>query len=285
MLKSARPIVDKDIWSLILSTKTKPLFNDANEDEFISSYIKWIDSSNNFKIFGLDKLYAYITDGITDAFNNFHLTYPTRETIVMAGEYPQHKRMGATTMEKSIYIRSRSFFDLGGSKFIVSYPFSATGTVPEHFEDLMGICSERNIPVFLDCAFHGISNVEPIDISAYECIKFVGFSLSKTFATGIHGRLGICFTKEEQSHSPMCINTEWKYFNHTSINLHNILIQNFSADYIYNKYRKKQVTLCNNLNITPSDTVIFGITNNAEWDEYKRNKTINRICLSIEIQE
>ena len=272
IVKGAKPIVDKDIRSFILNTSMSSLYKESNDQKFISSYLKWIESGNNFKIFGLDKLYAYITDGITDAFNNFYLTYPTRKTIVMAGEYPQHKRMGATTMETAIY---------SGSKFIVSYPFSATGTVPEHFEDLMGICSKRNIPVFLDCAYHGISSVEPIDINAYDCIKFVGISLSKTFATGTSGRVGVCFTKEEQMHSPMCI----EYFSRSSVNLHSILIQNFSADYIYNKYREKQINLCNDLKLTPSDTVLFGTTNNTEWDDYKRDKTINRICLSMELEK
>ena len=282
--KQAMPIVDKEIRSLILNTNVELLVSaNAISSQFIASYLKWINSGDNFKVFGLDKLYAYITDGITDAFNNFHLTYPTRETVVLPGEYPQHKRMGATVMESST--RSGYMPIYSGSKFIVSYPFSATGTVPKEFEDLMGTCSRRDIPVFLDCAFHGISNVEPIDISAYDCIKFVGFSLSKTFATGWSGRVGLCFTKEEQVYAPMHINTEWQYYNHASITLHNILMETFSSDYIYNKYRNKQVKVCDELGVVPSDTIVFGTTKDNKYLKFTRDDVINRLCISYLLQE
>ena len=51
------------------------------------------------------------------------------------------------------------------------------------------------------------------------------------------------------------------------------------------KYRDRQVELCKKLEIEPSDTVLFGISNKEEYDYYERDSYINRICLAYALQE
>ena len=48
--------------------------------------------------------------------------------------------------------------------------------------------------------------------------------------------------------------------------------KNFSPDYNHNKYRKKQLQICKNLNIEPSDCVIYGITdkNHKRFGDFDR---------------
>jgi hypothetical protein len=67
--------------------------------------------------------------------------------------------------------------------------------------------------------------------------------------------------------------------------LHYKLMQHFSPDFICNKYRKKQLELAKSLDVEPSDTVLFGISTNTDYDYFERDAYINRLCFSYGLQE
>ena len=59
IIQPAKALIDNEIRSSILNIKTDMLFNDkeavnayCDPPQFISSYLEWITSGGNFKIFG-----------------------------------------------------------------------------------------------------------------------------------------------------------------------------------------------------------------------------------------
>jgi hypothetical protein len=57
------------------------------------------------------------------------------------------------------------------------------------------------------------------------------------------------------------------------------LMEQYSPDYIVNKYKQRQLDLCNSLGVIPSNTVLFGIDNNNNYPEYNRGGQTNRLGL------
>jgi len=227
---------------------------------FKSEYHNWIHSSNQ-KVLGLPKEF-YVSAGITDIFNQ---TYALYNTIgIFSGEYGYHSNV----------ISNRVTYDLSNADVIViSHPFSADGNCSHH---RITEADKFNIPIIIDCAFFGACGNINFDFRKYENIHSICFSLSKAFGTGLQ-RVGLLYTKDKY---PMTIYDQWKYPFTASAIFHYKLIKNYGPDYIYNKYRQRQLKICRSLDLIPSDTVLFGIdTNNKYGDKYKRGNT-SRVCIS-----
>ena len=60
------------------------------------------------------------------------------------------------------------------------------------------------------------------------------------------------------------------------------LCKNFEPDYNQNKFRDKQIQVCKDLSIQPSDCVIYGITdkNHKDFGGYDRGTNWRRVCIS-----
>ena len=60
------------------------------------------------------------------------------------------------------------------------------------------------------------------------------------------------------------------------------LCNNFEPDYNHNKFRDKQIEICDDLVIEPSDCVIFGLADeiHPEFSEYDRGSWWKRVCIS-----
>ena len=69
------------------------------------------------------------------------------------------------------------------------------------------------------------------------------------------------------------------YNNRLGASLGLSIIEKYSPDYIFNKYRNKQKQLCESLEIEPSKTVLFGIDYHNRYPEYNRGGDSNRLCL------
>jgi hypothetical protein len=63
------------------------------------------------------------------------------------------------------------------------------------------------------------------------------------------------------------------------------IISKYSADYIFNTYRKRQELLCEELDLVPSNSVIFALGDkfDKKYDMYDRGGDFRRICLSNEL--
>jgi hypothetical protein len=142
--------------------------------------------------------------------------------------------------------------------------------------NLLTSATDLGIPVLLDCAYFSISSNLHFDFR-YPCITDVTFSLSKVFPVA-HARIGIRLTRDDCD-DLLFVYDKAEYTNRLGPALGLELICNFSPDYIFNKYRDKQEQICNYLNIVPSNTVLFGLSDTTSYKEYNRGGTTNRLGL------
>ena len=259
----------------VLDSKVAPFlkvqcFEKADVLQFKQAYNDWIHSSKHTVVNGLSAFATALTDGVTGAFADFTHAFPKNRTTVFRGEYPYHRDTGARVIE--------SFDELtSNDKLIISLPFAATGDVHIDHDKILERCNELGIPVFVDCAYFGSCKLGIVNVD-YECIKFVAFSLSKTFATG-KCRIGLCYYRNIPV-GPMQLLNEYNYINHVAVNIHMPIIQNFTPDYMYNTYRNKQIQIANLLGITASDTVFLCTSSDMKYVGFTRDWLINRIGIA-----
>lgn len=277
--RSANPINDLEVKNFLKSLSGEDLFSGDSpspageyRDQFFKTFELWMGKKTHSKIIGADLWTKYITEGATGAFLNFDIKYREKQTYVLKGEYPFHGMCGAKVIGNIEEISSQG-------KFIISYPFSATGEVHPDMEEVLSFCEKKNIPVMVDCALLNISKVENFDINKYKCVEALTLSLSKSFSSG-RFRTGVCFCREEWNQAPMAILNEWSYINHLNLNVHIRLMTNFGVDYVLNKYKPVQLEICNSLGVKESSCVLFGLSFDEKYKEFSRSGVINRLCLA-----
>lgn len=260
------PIKDKEVQKYLCNVE----FKEANISAFKVQYHSWIYSSKNTVVNGLDCYSRALTDGVTGAFSDFLHHYSNKKLIVFNGEYPYHRDTGATVINDVDELTR-------DSRLILSTPFSATGNIHKKYIEIMEKCIVLDIPVFIDMAYFGACCLGKIDVT-YSCIKMVSFSLSKTFGTG-KCKIGICYYRDIPI-GPMQMLNKYNYVNHIAINIHNPLIQNFSPDYMFDKYRKKQEAIAIDLSLDCSDTIFLCTTHDSKYNGFSRSGLINRIGIA-----
>tara|TARA_R110000868_G_scaffold378898_1_gene644543 strand:+ start:235 stop:1020 length:786 start_codon:yes stop_codon:yes gene_type:complete len=229
-------------------------------DLFSNKFHRWVHSSEQ-KVMGLPSGNPVIVSGITDAFNQLYGLY--NKIGLFDGEYGYHElALGdrvTTNLQEADCI-------------VVSHPFSADGMSSEA---LLHLADSYNKPIFIDCAFFGICNNISFNFSNLKNVHSVCFSLSKTFGTGLN-RVGLLYT---QDNFPAKIYREWNYPLISQAISHYNLIDTLSPDDMFRKYRSKQLEICAELDVAPSDTVIFGYDCSDKYKEYRRGQ-VNRLCIS-----
>ena len=240
-----------------------------NVKDFANKYKTWILSSNNARVIGLDNFNYYITDGVTGAFCDFEKTYPNLKSVVFRGEYPYHRDTGAIRLDHVLDLEH-------GQKLYISYPFASHGLEHINFDFILEKCEKENIPVFIDCAYFGACSFSDLYLDK-SCIKFIAFSMSKAFATG-KCKIGICFTRQEKTY--MSLLNEYQYVNHVSIGIHDNILEKFSPDYMFNKYRNTQLDICKKFDITPSKTVFLAYSYKPKQKGFDRDGTVSRYGIS-----
>ena len=277
--KSAKPILDHAVADFLKSLESSQIFSATEvspiEDQkqaFINEFEAWVQPRDPGPFASLREWPKVITDGTTAAFLDFSAKYPERKLYVLNAEYPFHKMTGAQV--------AAYYLDLPeGTKLILSYPFSATGSVHEDLMAILAHCEQKNIKVFIDCALLFISELKLLHFERFTCVAAVAFSLSKSFCTG-RFRIGVCYTREVWAQSPSYVLNEWSYLNHLSMWIHRKLMRQFPVDYIFTKYRSPQKELCLKYGVELSDTVIFGLSKDARFAEFTRSGAVNRLCFS-----
>lgn len=260
------PIPDSNIASFL----NVECFKKADTEQFKQAYNSWIHSSKHTVVNGLQGFATALTDGVTGAFADFSHAFPFKCTTVFKGEYPYHRDIGAKVIVSLDELTNND-------KLIISLPFAATGNVHLEYDKILEHCNALGIPVFIDCAYFGSCSLGNVTVD-YDCVKFVAFSLSKTFGTG-RCRIGLCYYRNI-SPGPMQLLNEYNYINHVAVNIHMPIIQEFTPDYMYNTYRGKQLEIATLLDITPSNTVFLCTSDNIKYEGFSRAGLINRIGIA-----
>ena len=103
------------------------------------------------------------------------------------------------------------------------------------------------------------------------------FSFSKGFGL-IGSRLGLVYTKEP--HPTLHRLKEYENWNYGGVRTMQLIMNNFSVDTMYNKYRDKQLELCKEYDLTPSDVFYLATTTDRYYTRRRRVDDVARICLT-----
>ena len=230
------------------------------------------------------------TQGTTESFNLFYIRHSDKRLRIARGEYFYHNMIG------KLYDKPFAFLDEDddlreGDAVVLSVPFSDTGNMPNRLtrgcyfqnkvdlETLLTRCDYNGIPVMLDLAYLNLAKDLSFDLR-HECIEYITSSLSKVFPLEL-SRVGIRFQKSSFEDQLNIMNEDkLNYINMHSLYLGYHMMKEWKADWLYTKYRDKQIQLCEELEVEPSSCVIFGIDNDNKYPQYNRGGRTNRLRFS-----
>lgn len=202
-------------------------------------------------IIDLSEFYVYPTNGVTEGLN-WWMAHETRAIYMDEGDYQWVKPRGNPYEDAIKYMSVPSAID-GNFK-----------QVPKH------------IPIALDLAYIGSTTVQKIDIGPN--VEYVFYSLSKPF--GIRNvRTGWLFTRQ-QDFRLEALTYNAKYYNYFANQIAENVISKFDIDFVHKRYYNKQIRVCKELDVVPSDSVWIATSKDTEYEKFRRHKDIARLCLA-----
>jgi len=248
---------------------------------FCETYRHWILSTKQNQVVGLDKfpIMAY-SNGTSESFDKFYLKHHSRRFRCFRGEYMYHMASWKTYCPNWLYIDDAPLEK--NDAVVISFPFADIGQEHSGLSCMLDRCLELGIPVLLDCAYFGLCGDMRFDLT-HDAITDVTFSLSK-FMPVAHLRIGVRFTKIDDDDSLLVLN-KTLYTNRLGASLGIKIMQHYDPDWIYNKYRQAQIELCDQLQVIPSKSVIFGIDFDGRYPEYNRGGHSNRLSLAKRLHQ
>ncbi len=259
----------------ILHTEWNPSvrYYDGPTQELLAAFSDYIKPSVQ-----IDNLHSYTplpSQGTTGSFHTFYLMNSHKQLLLLPGEYPYHeqvfRKLGKRVQHWNLEKPSKE------SYLILSQPFSGDGNILENYDRMIELCEQWNIDVLLDLSFFALTD-KKIQIKKSEKIKAICFSLSKMFDVG-NFRLGITYWNNTLD-VPEYVLRQWTYENHFSSFLATNLLQELSMPRMRAEAQKIQKSICTRYNLTPSDTYLFGLSEDLKWSSFFRKKGLARICLS-----
>jgi hypothetical protein len=256
------------------------LNHDKVKNDYLNTYKEWMFSTHNVKGHRQYDQMCY-THGTTETFSQFYIRYRNaRRLRIKKGDYFYH-----SMMHRLWYNDRFAWLDddeiKEGDVLAISVPFSQTGDVPGNLEDILNECDKKSVPVLLDLAYINIAKGLDINLE-HPCIEYIASSLSKVFPLELN-RVGIRLQKNKFEDQLYVINEDgYNYINIQNCYVATKLMQQFPADYIYNKYLSKQKQYCEELQLVPSKCVIFGLDHKGQHPQYKRRQDDKeaRLCFS-----
>ena len=149
----------------------------------------------------------------------------------------------------------------------ISNPACATGNVIE--------LDKIENPVILDCAYVGSTGIHKIVPPVNT--EQVWFSFSKGWGL-IGQRSGLVFSK--RPHRSLNIMKRVEAWNYTSVEICLAIVANYGIDTVYNEYKQKQLQVCTEMNLTPSDCFFIANSTDKKYEQRRRTGEIARLDLS-----
>ena len=263
------------VTQAIIASASTCLSDDKIQEKFLQEYFKWIMSTktNRFKNLENFSQLSY-SNGTTEGFDKFYINNSARRFRVFRGEYMYHGATWKLGHPNWRYIEDAPLESRDA--VIVSMPFSDTGKVHPRLNEMLDQCLKLGVPVLIDCAFVGICGNVEFDFG-HPAITDVTFSLSKTFPVA-NLRIGMRCRREDNDDG-LFIHQKTNYNNRLGAAVGIYLIERYSVDYNFEKYRAQQIEFCKQLEVVPSDSVIFGLGGES-WKSYNRGTNTNRLCFS-----
>lgn len=241
-------------------------------NEFCEQYLEWIKHSQHSSFIGLDEFSHYaFSAGTTESFDKFYMKNHTRRFRCFQGEYLYHELTWRNCWPNWRYIESDEI--RVNDAVVISLPFADTGDKHQKYDQLMEDCCRLGVPVLIDCAYFGLVTEFEFDLS-WPCIKDVTFSLSKYFPIA-HARVGMRLTRVNDD-DPLFVYQYRSYNNKHGAVLGQYMMSNFDCNFLIDRYREKQKTFSEMINVCPTRTVMFALGDN-KWQDYNRGGELNRL--------
>lgn len=261
----------------IIQTYSQPKDVDSLKHEYFEKYTQWMPLTHN--LHGIEKYNNLcFTQGTAESFLYFHLKYKDKKRLRIAkGEYFFHQMM------KNMYYKEFKWLEDGpieaNDAVLISFPFSDTGNEPERLSYILSTCTILKVPVFLDLAYINLAKGLSLDLT-YPCIEYISTSLSKVFPIEFH-RVGLRLQRKRDEDQLYVYNEDgYGYLNFMSMHLGLEMMKAFQPNYIFDKYRQKQIDMCSEMNLLVSDCVYFGIDADNKYTVYNRGRDTNRLCFT-----
>lgn len=275
-LRGAKPVQDPAVKKFI--TELNPvtdLYNDELQEKFVEKFYNWISSSELNTVTGLEEFKnRKLVAGTSQVFDHFYWANKTKRFRFYNGEFMYH----------SACLKNGGFFcaieedELRlNDAVIVSVPFSDWGSQRDT-EDLLAQCEVKEIPVLLDFAYYPCTRNINFDLSRWSCVNTLAFSISKAFTGAEFLRVGMRLQRQDQDDGIDVFNSV-EMVNRASVSLALDLIQNYSVDHNWNTYGQTYNRVCEEMNLTTTDCVMFGL-GGTEYADYNRGGSVNRVCIS-----
>lgn len=285
-IKSGNAIYNDDI-RVFLENNIKNYFSTEHyakmdcQEEYCSTFIKWIQSSKNNKIEGLESFSKSVVSlGVTQSLDTFHyeILNSKRRLRLFRGEYPYNRDVHHFSF-------ATDFLDdqplVKGDAVVLSCPFSGSGNIHPRMNFILNKAEELDVPVFIDMAWYGTCANLNVNLN-HPAIKYVAFSLTKGLTCGNY-RSGIRLSRNLEN-DRMILQQEWHHGIHLNVKIGIELMKNFGPDTQFEKYKLLQLAICEKFNLVPSLCVHIA-TGGYEWRDYHRDGGYNRVNLREAIKK
>tara|TARA_B100001057_G_C22686557_1_gene885937 strand:- start:191 stop:1063 length:873 start_codon:yes stop_codon:yes gene_type:complete len=229
-----------------------------NCQQHIKRYLEPLISLDDFE-------YAYPTNGIHESIDWFLAKIERYQIFEGEYRYP-------TLLKKPINVAKTVNDLVPYVPLYISNPFSATGNFDSRYDE---VGQRQQCPIYLDLAFGGTTGKHKITV--HDNVEQIFWSCSKPYGFNLM-RAGIRFSRKEE-----LLQKEIQgagYFNHAIIDVFRQVTLNSSVFAKKQQYVNLQKQICEQFNLTPSDSYLVATTNNSEWDRFKRENGVNRVCLT-----
>jgi hypothetical protein len=248
------------------------LGDESVHEKFVDQYRQWILGTKENKIQGLHAFpTAAYSNGTTEAFDKFYLKHHGRRFRCFRGEYMYHAGSWKNYHDWA-YMDQAPLTD--SDALVLSMPFSDTGDIHPDTQATLDLCHSLGVPVLIDCAFFGLCAGIEFNFD-HPAVTDLTFSLSKTLPVA-NLRIGMRLTRHDDDDSLLIYN-KTRYVNRMGAGVGLKILDFMDADANYQCWNQAQSRICDQLGVSPSKTVIFGLSHGERFQEYNRGGGTHRL--------
>ena len=271
------PTMLSAVYDIIFDLANQSQFlNDLEiQNKFLLQYQSWIQATQLNSLSGLDKFsIAAFANGTTEGFDKFYLKNSRCRFRCFRGEYMYHQAAWRNYFPGWKHIEDEPL--IAGDAVVLSMPFSDTGDIHSQSLAVLDQCDALGIPVLIDCAFFGICKGIEFNFDR-PCVTDITFSLSKSFPVA-NLRIGMRLTRTDDDDS-LLVHNKTNYNNRLACAVGSVLLKTYTADYNVETWSATQLKFCQQLGVTPSKSVVFGL-GGTDFVKYNRGGATNRLCFA-----
>ena len=275
--KGSEPIYDSEIINSVNNIVKSIDWNVAHKD-YVQAYTTWLEQSTHNKINLSDFKYANFSYGTTTAFAEFISRHHTRTVRFSRDDFLLSKILCTSYNIKYRFIEDGDIAK--NDCVIVSLPFTGNGTKLPNLDSILDQCDELDVPVMIDGAYFGIGKDVSYELDR-KCIKEFTTSHSKNFALQ-NLRIGIRYSKDFIDDALNVPVSMADCYNKLGAYIAVELMKQYSSDYIIDKYWKRYLSICEDNNLTPTNTITLARGDNLDADirEMFTRGNYVRLCVS-----